>query len=184
MIVLLRRSFFFLSACSHFPGKIPDNTTAPDAQAILDALKKKNSNLKTFKGVGRIRIWNNKKIYLSERVAWVGWHCIGPVRRGSSKGVVRCASNKRGPRDPYRTTKACLGIWESYRTLRCSRSSTGNCLQSWLGGSGLSTGVAGETPLQRYVTLAGKAFMWRDGLSSKPPSPWSWSTAGVRWMTA
>jgi len=68
----LRPSFFFLSACSPFRGRTPEILTAPDAQAVLDALQNKNNAFKTFKGVGRIKIWNNGKIYLSERVAWVG----------------------------------------------------------------------------------------------------------------
>ena len=63
---------FFFSACSHFPGKTPAIPTDSDTQALLDALSNKNNDLRTFKGVGKITLWNKGKIHLSERVAWVG----------------------------------------------------------------------------------------------------------------
>lgn len=67
---------FFFSACSTIapvvPGGSGDLKTLSEAGEIVSYLKNQNLHLKTFKGIGRITFWENKKKDLTTRVAWAG----------------------------------------------------------------------------------------------------------------
>ncbi len=67
---------FFLFACSNLTGdvsKTPPDHRSPVANDLLSLAKNKNSKLKTFKGIGRVRAWNKGSFQVS-RIAWVGWN--------------------------------------------------------------------------------------------------------------
>jgi hypothetical protein len=49
-----------------------DEANIAEAKHLLRTLENKNSNLKNFKGIGKIKVWNNDQIQIDERVAWVG----------------------------------------------------------------------------------------------------------------
>lgn len=70
-IVLL--SFCLLAAgCTGFRLRPePEPVASPEAQAILSGLMEKNQGLKTFKGLGKIRIWDETKLQTA-KVAWAG----------------------------------------------------------------------------------------------------------------
>jgi len=64
-----------LSGCSTLDPQLrleEDSSTAAEAQAILDGIRKTNATLATFKGMGRLTIRNEGKVQLDERMAWVG----------------------------------------------------------------------------------------------------------------
>jgi hypothetical protein len=77
--VFLRRSiliyFFFFSACAGFNERMPSKKERADlfeARQLISILKEKNSNLKTYKGKGRVTFWNKNKKDLIAGAAWVG----------------------------------------------------------------------------------------------------------------
>jgi hypothetical protein len=68
-----------LSACtsitSHLTGESPeerDEANVAEAQRLIAVLESQNSTLKNFKGIGKIKVWNNSKVQIDERIAWVG----------------------------------------------------------------------------------------------------------------
>ncbi len=56
------------------PGKdgTPDPAARIETQAILAALGNRNAGLKNFKGIGTVRIWQEGRLKIDERIAWVG----------------------------------------------------------------------------------------------------------------
>jgi len=62
----------FISACVGITKKgYEKSADLPEAENILAGIQNKNNNLKTFKGIGKIRIWN-KNLSHTVRVAWLG----------------------------------------------------------------------------------------------------------------
>ncbi len=53
-------------------GPPPVSAARIEAQAILSALNRRNAGLKNFKGIGKVRIWQDGKLKIDERIAWVG----------------------------------------------------------------------------------------------------------------
>ncbi|MFC1813067.1 hypothetical protein ACFL03_10280, partial [Thermodesulfobacteriota bacterium] len=54
---------------------MPSKTERADlfeARQLISILKEKNSNLKTYKGKGRVTFWNKNKKGLIAGAAWVG----------------------------------------------------------------------------------------------------------------
>ena len=72
--ILLLVAAFFLFSCSRFVGKLPGKaleTIDLETQNLILALKEKNSDLKTFKGLGKIK-WVDKGKKYRTRIAWIG----------------------------------------------------------------------------------------------------------------
>ena len=56
-------------------GKTPeelDEANLAEAKHLLQTLENTNSSLRNFKGIGKIKVWNNARIQFDERVAWLG----------------------------------------------------------------------------------------------------------------
>ena len=77
--VLITALVFFLVGCGSmrvaFPPdkeEPPDLATRVETQAILSTLGSRNANLKNFKGIGTVRVWQEGKLKIDERIAWVG----------------------------------------------------------------------------------------------------------------
>ena len=77
--MLVFAAAFFFTSCSglfaSIPGKRPgpeDLEAMSEAQRILSVLSDQNQMLKNFKGIGRIKIWQNEKLQIDERIAWIG----------------------------------------------------------------------------------------------------------------
>jgi len=69
---LVAASFLF-SSCTSLTGRIPEKSADHvEAVNLLSSLNTKNQNLKTFKGIGRIKLWHNNNPGIDERVAWAG----------------------------------------------------------------------------------------------------------------
>jgi len=64
---------FLFSSCANFIGRIPEKSSGHvEAANLLSFVNKKNQNLKTFKGIGTIKLWHNNNHRIDERVAWAG----------------------------------------------------------------------------------------------------------------
>jgi hypothetical protein len=74
-IILLFVAFLF-SSCAFFkPSKDLEVIPAEKATVVrnlLAALQTKNDTLKNFKGVGKIKVWQNGIMQVDQRVAWIG----------------------------------------------------------------------------------------------------------------
>ena len=78
MVVILFAAVFFVG-CSSLTASLSDKTpeteeyaTAVEAQRVLATLKIQNQKLKSFKGLGKIKVWYQGKLKLDERAAWIG----------------------------------------------------------------------------------------------------------------
>jgi hypothetical protein len=57
------------------PRKKPESEdygAIAEARLLLDTLNKPNNLLKSFKGTGKIKIWQDGRLKIDERVAWIG----------------------------------------------------------------------------------------------------------------
>jgi len=79
-IFLLLCSVLSVSACAGLPDKISANifgsaqtpgSYEPEAERLLSVIKDKNSNIKTFKGTGRVTYSGKNKALISANIAWV-----------------------------------------------------------------------------------------------------------------
>ena len=70
LITILLITSFFLSACSHLKARVP-GTDPKEARTLLLNLQNKNYYLKTFKGIGKFKLWNKGKPQAA-RLAWMG----------------------------------------------------------------------------------------------------------------
>ena len=68
-----------LSACagisSHLSGEAPEERDAAnvaEARRLITLLESQNSALQHFKGIGKLKVRNDGKVQIDERVAWVG----------------------------------------------------------------------------------------------------------------
>lgn len=67
---------FGLTACSTInvglSGEEEDFATISETRDLISALGVQNSRLKNFKGIGTIKVSNQGKVQIDERVAWIG----------------------------------------------------------------------------------------------------------------
>ena len=68
-----------LSACTgiteYLSGRSPeerDQANVAEARRLIASLDSQNSTLQYFKGIGKIKVWNNRRVQIDERLAWVG----------------------------------------------------------------------------------------------------------------
>src|SRR5210317_1877082 len=64
-----------LAGCSSFSRKIsePEELAAmAEARMVLLALGSQNEKLINFKGIGKIKVWQNGEKKINERIAWIG----------------------------------------------------------------------------------------------------------------
>jgi hypothetical protein len=78
-LLLLLGMLLYCAGCSSFlAGRSRETVEAPEAaagveaQALLAELSRQNASLKSFKGLGKIKLWQNGQVKIDERVAWVG----------------------------------------------------------------------------------------------------------------
>ncbi len=75
VIILLTAAFLFSSCAVFLPSKeleiIPPEK-ASEVRDLLSTLQSKNDTLKSFKGIGKIKVWQNGIIQVNQRVAWMG----------------------------------------------------------------------------------------------------------------
>ena len=63
---------FGLAACSTMTVGITGKEEDPATQSLISSLEAQNSQLKNFKGISTIKVWNHGKVQIDERVAWIG----------------------------------------------------------------------------------------------------------------
>lgn len=74
-IFLLTGVLFFTSCAFFKPSQeleITPATKATEIRNLLNTLQTQNDTLKTFKGLGKIQLWQNGNIQVDQRVAWIG----------------------------------------------------------------------------------------------------------------
>jgi hypothetical protein len=69
----------FLVGCSGLTAIFPPVPLEPaelgkaaEAQRILSALSDQNQMLQNFKGIGKMKVWQEEKLQFDERIAWIG----------------------------------------------------------------------------------------------------------------
>ena len=69
----------YCSSCSSISPKIsrgtaevPETGAGVEAQKLLAEVSRQNASLNSFKGLGKIRLWQNGQQKFDERVAWIG----------------------------------------------------------------------------------------------------------------
>jgi hypothetical protein len=69
----------YCSGCSSISTKIsrgaeeaPETGASVEAQTLLAELNRQNASLNSFKGLGKIELWQNGRRKFDERVAWIG----------------------------------------------------------------------------------------------------------------
>ena len=73
LIFSLVATAFLFSSCANLTGRISGKSSVHvEAANLLSSVNKKNQNLKTFKGIGTIKLWHNNNHRIDERVAWAG----------------------------------------------------------------------------------------------------------------
>jgi len=75
VIILLTAGFLFASCAFFKPSKeleITPAAQAPEIRNLLATLQTKNDTLKSFKGIGKIKLWKNGRIQIDQRLAWIG----------------------------------------------------------------------------------------------------------------
>ena len=75
-VIILLTAVLFLSSCAVFkPSReleIIPAEKANEVRSLLSALQSKNNTLKSFKGIGKISVWQNGVMQVDQRVAWIG----------------------------------------------------------------------------------------------------------------
>jgi hypothetical protein len=73
LIFSLVAASLLFSSCASLTGRIPEKTADQvEALNLLSSLGTKNHDLKTFKGIGKIKLWRNDKLEFNARVFWAG----------------------------------------------------------------------------------------------------------------
>jgi hypothetical protein len=77
--LLLFITAVLFAGCSSLTASLPretqvskDDTAMIEARTLLASLSNQNNLLKSFKGIGKIKIRQNGKLKIDERVAWIG----------------------------------------------------------------------------------------------------------------
>jgi hypothetical protein len=75
-VIIPLTAVFLFSSCAIFrPSEeleiIPAEKAA-EVRALLFALQSRNDTLINFKGIGKIKVWQNGSIQINQRVAWIG----------------------------------------------------------------------------------------------------------------
>jgi len=63
---------FFFSSCTLLTKRAPVMPVDPEIQKLVILLENLNGEIKTFKGIGKIKLWADGKVQFNERVAWAG----------------------------------------------------------------------------------------------------------------
>jgi len=72
--ILVLTAFAVICACSAIGIRPVTKTTVPDpaVRRIFSTIDQTNTDLQTFKGVGKLKLWKNNTPQVQERMAWVG----------------------------------------------------------------------------------------------------------------
>ncbi len=147
----------FLSACSTVNRLPPDerSTAQLEAQAVLQRLALTNASLSSFKGLGRIKLWDADRPPMSERVAWIvsAPEKLGVVVLAAGRPVVRVAADGRfiymvDLRDPV----------GSYVKMRASDASLERLVRMPVTVTDIIAILAGRTPIRDHS----RAFLQKD----------------------
>jgi len=121
------------------------------AHKLLLALDKINDDLTTFKGVGKIRLWNKAFTQIAERVLWVG-------AEPSSLSIVVLISGHPGPRlstdGKYLYYLDLQNTKDAFKKIRASDPSLEKILSLPVKSSDIIELLRGRVPLYGYSSAA------------------------------
>ena len=121
------------------------------AQNTLSMLNRVNGELNTFKGVGKLRLWNKDASQIAERVAWAG---AAP----SSLSMVLLISGHPGPRlatdGKYLYYLDLRNINKPFTKVRKSLASLENILSLPITSDDIIELLRGRVPLYKYTSAA------------------------------
>lgn len=79
LTLLLLGLFIYCASCSSLAAgrsrkaaEIPEAAAGIDTRILLEELARQNASLKTFKGLGKAKVWQKGQLKIDERVAWIG----------------------------------------------------------------------------------------------------------------
>jgi hypothetical protein len=78
LLLLLGLLFFCVNCSGLLTGRSREMSKPPiaaellETQAVLAELNRKNALLDSFKGLGKIKVWQDGQLKIDERVAWIG----------------------------------------------------------------------------------------------------------------
>jgi hypothetical protein len=146
-----------LSACSAVNRLPPEerSTAQLEAEAVLQQLALTNASLSSFKGLGRIKLWDMDRPPLSERVAWIvsAPEKLGLVVLAAGRPVVRVAADGQfiymvDLRDPLR----------SYAKVRTADASLERLIRIPINVTDIIAILAGRIPIRDHS----RAFLQKD----------------------
>ena len=77
-LLLIITIAIILSACTGITAHLSEKTAEEqdaaniaEARRLVSELETQNSTLRSFKGIGKIKVWNDGKIHIDERVVWI-----------------------------------------------------------------------------------------------------------------
>ena len=72
VVVLMAALLAGCSSLSRKPSEPEELAAMAEARIVLLALGSQNENLTNFKGIGKIKVWQNGEKKINERIAWIG----------------------------------------------------------------------------------------------------------------
>ena len=166
-------SVLYLQGCSYWRSggleRATDDLSAQElavartqARKLLLVLDHINDDLNTFKGVGKIKLWNKDNSHIAERVAWAG-------AEPSSLSIVLLISGHPGPRlstdGKYLYYLDLQNKKKPFKKIRVSDASLEKILSLPITSSDIIELLRGRVPLYRYSSavlmpgLAGKEYV-------------------------
>ena len=70
--LLIFVTVFLFSSCALLTKRAPVMPSDPESRELAIRLENLNGEIKTFKGIGKIKLWADGKVQFNERVAWAG----------------------------------------------------------------------------------------------------------------
>jgi hypothetical protein len=156
-----------LSACTSITATLSgktaeelDEANLAEARYLLQTLENANSSLKTFKGIGKIKVWNNQQVQIDERLAWVG---SDPLRIRiavlvSGFPAVKLASD--GQWFYYLETQGSSHV---YKKIKASNANLERLIAIPIRSNDVITVLAGRIPLREHHSAYIKAAPSGDG---------------------
>jgi hypothetical protein len=153
VIILLTAAFLFSSCALFKPSKeleIIPAEKAPEVRNLLSVIQSKNDTLKNFKGIGKIKVWQNGIIKVDQRVAWIGEK---PVKLSIAVLVSGYPAIKLATDGKWLYYLETRGHDTVFKKIAASDPSLRNIISIPIKSSDIVTLLAGGIPLREFDTV-------------------------------